>query len=95
MEHVKGRVSRDNEVLHEDLDIAMDLFETKPGGKRYKGCFQIPPGPSGLDVVGPFQLDLDDGRSGSFSSPRIQQRQSGIKVSFTIDGALSRRKPSS
>jgi hypothetical protein len=95
MEHVRGRVLHGDEVLYEDLDIAVDLFEFRPSAKQYKGCFQLPHGPTGLNAEGPFQLDLEDGRSGRFYGPQIQQRQTGIKVSFTIDGALSKRKPSS
>ena len=94
MEHVRGRVLRGDEVLHEDLDIAMNLFEPRPGPKQYIGCFQLPHGPTRMNADGPFQLDLEDGRSGRFYGPRLQQRQSGIKVSFTIDGTLTKRKRS-
>ena len=94
MEHVKGRVLRGDEVLHEDLVIAMNLFGSQPGAKQYIGCFELPHGPTGMNAEGPFQLVLEDGRSGSFFRPRLQKRQSGIKISFTIDGDLTKRKRS-
>lgn len=88
MEHVRGKVVDRDKVLHEDLDIALNLIEPSKGSKHYRGCFQIQQEPKELKAKGPFLLRLDDGRVGTFRSPRIQPRPAGVKISFTLDGGL-------
>jgi hypothetical protein len=93
MEHVRGKLVAGEEVLHENLDIALILIESPTGLKQYRDCFQLAQGPTGLNAEGPFQLDLEDGRSGASYGPRIELRPSGIKISFTLAGALRQREP--
>jgi hypothetical protein len=88
MERATGRMLDGDEVLHENVEITLNLVESPSGHKHYEGVFHIPLEQTGLLGEGPFRLELGDGRVGMFSVSRLVQQPSDIEISFSVDGAL-------
>ena len=90
MEHHRGKILDGDQVLHEDVDITVNVVGSLSGTKSFYGFFDPPFGPTKVMEESTFRLALEDGRSGEIVVSRIELSSNGpTRVYFTGSGALS------
>ncbi|HUW18679.1 MAG TPA: hypothetical protein VMW16_05200 [Sedimentisphaerales bacterium] len=84
MEHFRGNILDNNQVLLEDVEGVL-YFTALPGGWRtWEGSFAVP-AYAGIEIGdGPYRLELEDGRGGEI----VIMRKGAEAVAFKGTGLL-------
>jgi hypothetical protein len=81
MEHFRGQLTRNGQVIVDQVDGRLDV-EAGPGGATFwVGYFNVPAGQA-VERDEPFELLLADGRSGRIRIQRVNQSAAGMTASF-------------
>ncbi len=86
MECLKGKVTKGQETVAEDLEIW--LASSGDGASDWSGSFELPPGKH-VDTGGTYRIELEDGRSGAFEVTNVgaddgQPHQVGFRGSSAL-----------
>jgi hypothetical protein len=81
MEQFRGQLTRNGQVVIDQVEGRLDI-ETGPGGATFwTGYFAVPPGQA-VERNEPFELLLANGRSSKIRIERVNQSAGGVTASF-------------
>jgi hypothetical protein len=81
MEQFRGQLTRNGQVIIDNVEGRLDI-ETGPGGATFwTGYFAVPPGQT-VERDEPFELLLSGGRKSKIRVERVNQSAAGMTASF-------------
>jgi len=81
MQPFHGKLMRNGRVLIDPIQGRLEVDVGRDGVERWSGFFSLPAGQN-VELEEPFELVLDDGRSGKIRVQRVNQTAQGMSASF-------------
>ena len=89
MERVRGRILKGDELVLEDLDIALNIVRPDRDLPGWSGSFYLQDPGACIEPGGAYRLVLEDGRSGEIIVSRLDLRSlKGTGIHFKGSGPL-------
>jgi hypothetical protein len=81
MQPFRGKLMRNGQVVIDNIQGRLEVDVGPNRTERWNGFFSLPSGEN-VEREEPFELVLDDGRSGKIRVERVNQTAQGMSASF-------------